>query len=173
MREARREQDQLFCNCFKPPRLGVVQVPVLGRQADLLVAVLVEIDLVRFFVGLDVQHTRDKRVWMSVFVMPLSGLGVVQPRLRDPKVYVLARGMDLLQVRRNRCLTKIAQALQLNVVEDVVIVACRVAFVVVLALFQHKLQLPLRELTVEIEPGNRCGKYPVQNHAAACSICLA
>jgi len=77
--KARGENHQVAGTHFKPPRITVMQVVVVGRQFDLLVAITVEINLVSLTRCFEIQDSAHKRIGMGVLVVELTGFRVVEP----------------------------------------------------------------------------------------------
>ena len=151
MRQVRRENKESARVGFHPPRLRVVWVEVFCGRLELLIPITVEIDLVRFFVGLGVKDARDKRVRVSVFVVELTRLGVIAPGLRDAERSLVLGGVDSLEVVSNRLLDKVLDPFKFWVLQDRVIDASGVAHVIALFLVLNKRNFCLGEVTPEVE----------------------
>lgn len=95
---------------------------------------------------------------MGMFVMELTGFSVVQPRLSQPHRHFVLRGIDRLQVLVDRVLYELFQARHGVVTQDVVIVAGRVAHVLVRRLRIYKRHLLGREVSTKFKFGNRRGE---------------
>lgn len=131
MSEIRGENHQVASTNCKPPRIAIVWVPIIGRQFNLLVAVLVKVNLVPLSCCLEIQDSAHKRIGMGVLVVELTGLRVVEPRLRDPQADIVFRGIDGLEVFRNRGLRKLPQLCHCVIAQHIAVIAGSVTHILV------------------------------------------
>ena len=85
---------------------------------------------------------------MCVFVMPLTWLCVVSPRLRGLKIYLVLGVVDSRKVIRNRSLDKVPQLGQFLVPQDRIVYRGRVAHVRASLLAFDKRQFFCGQITV-------------------------
>lgn len=121
MGQLRREKYKVASADRIPPTLRIVSIPFDRRKLNSAISILVEEYLVVFLIGIYIKTARDKAVWVCMFVVELTRLGPVQPRLRNSKSYVVLWADRRHQVFMRAFLNKCCEICELLLFQNVFI----------------------------------------------------